>query len=200
MEFLGFTRRATLWGEHLYVPLCLWGLPGVLFYEVDGDYEESTLLRFMVLMRRTFMRFMGCIRRLSSSGLWGLCGHCFFWWGCFYEVCRVYEENIIRIMGVMRTEPFSGDCIYDFYDLYDIYRLYKDWVAINFVVLRKRAPIWGLWSLGGECLYDLYGLCGVKGLFEFYGIDEENFFLSVYGNKGVYDETIFKRFMAFMGR
>lgn len=44
-------------------------------------------------------------------------------------------------MGVMRTEPFSGDCIYDFYDLYDIYRLYKDWVAINFVVLRKRAPI-----------------------------------------------------------
>lgn len=51
------------------MPLCLWGLPGVLFYEVDGDYEESTLLRFMVLMRRTSMRFMGCIRRLSSSGL-----------------------------------------------------------------------------------------------------------------------------------
>lgn len=43
------------------MPLCLWGLQGDLFYEVDGDYEEGTLLRFMVLMRTTFMRFMGCI-------------------------------------------------------------------------------------------------------------------------------------------
>lgn len=51
---------------------------------------------------------------------------------------------------------------------------------MNFMVLRRRAPIRGLWSLGGECLYELYDLCGVKGLFEFYGLDEENFFLSIY--------------------